>query len=216
MPTIDALYRGTAQPLGPQGKPSAIVKTAVEGPVAISHEGLAGDQQVDLKHHGGPDKALHQYAQADYARLAEHFPELAHKLLPGTMGENFSVPEQDADTVCLGDIYQLGSARIQVSEPRKPCWKINARFDHPDLVKVIDTEGLNGWYFRVLEPGHVQAGDNFQLLERPNPAWPMARFWHCYRRGENLAELHEAASLPGLSNLWQQKMMDILDRKRAR
>jgi len=205
--TISAFYQGTPQPFGPQSRPSAICKTPVEGPVEITFDGLPGDQQADLKHHGGPDKALHQYAEQDYLALAEQFPALAAKLQPGTIGETLSTPDLHGDNVCIGDIWQLGSARIQVSEPRQPCWKINSRYDEPALVKFLDSQALIGWYFRVLEEGTAQAGDDMVLLERPEPQWSISRFWQLYRNpAADTDELNSARELTGLSTLWQQKV----------
>lgn len=214
--TITDLYQGKAQPLGPHGKPSAIVKDAVSGPVSITFDGLAGDEQADLVNHGGPDKAVHQYSALEYQQLATAFPALEQQLRPGTMGENFSTPQLCASDVCIGDIWQLGSARLQVSEPRKPCWKINARFEEPALVKFIDSQGLSGWYFRVLEEGSACAGDTFERLSQLNPDWSIARFWQLYRsKTPAITELEAAIALPGLSALWQQKMTDILNKQRG-
>lgn len=209
--TITAFYQGTPQPLGPQGRPSAIVKARVNGPVRITFDGLPDDQQADLKHHGGPDKAIHQFAQQDYETLAEHFPALAHKLQPGTIGETLSTETLHGDNVCIGDIWQLGTARIQVSEPRKPCWKINSRYEESGLVKVIDSQALTGWYYRVLDEGEAAAGDAMVLLERPEPQWSISRFWQLYRDADaNPAELEIAHQLNGLSELWQQKITERL------
>ncbi|MBY4675703.1 MOSC domain-containing protein [Marinobacterium arenosum] len=207
--TVDALYRGQIRTLEPSGKPSAIFKTAVEGPVEITVEGLTGDEQADRRFHGGPDKALHQYAQPDYRKLAAAFPQLASQLQPGSLGENLSCAELDGDNVCIGDIFQLGSARIQLSEPRRPCWKINHKFDCAELAGHIEAQGLTGWYYRVLEPGCAQAGDNLKLLERPNPDWPLNRFWQLQRSKQPaIAELTKASRLYGLSEPWQKKLAD--------
>lgn len=155
----------------PDGTPTGIFKRERTEPVWLGAAGLAGDAQADRRVHGGPDKALHQYPVAHYARLAAAFPQAAPLLVPGSMGENLSVPGWDETNVRIGDIFRFGGARIQVSMPRKPCWKIDRRFGAEGMAmkNFIAEEGLTGWYFRVLMEGEVAPGCAFELLERPAP-----------------------------------------------
>lgn len=155
----------------PDGTPTGIFKRECMGSVWVGAAGLAGDAQADRRVHGGPDKALHQYPVAHYARLAAAFPQAAPLLVPGSMGENLSVPGWDETNVRIGDIFRFGGARIQVSMPRKPCWKIDRRFGAEGMAmkNFIAEEGLTGWYFRVLMEGEVAPGCAFELLERPAP-----------------------------------------------
>lgn len=204
---ITALYCGRSEILLPENKPSAINKHPVSGPVAVKTLGLEGDQQVDLKHHGGPDKALHQYAEPDYLKLANTFPEVAEQLKSGALGENFTVPDLDCTQICIGDIFQLGSARIQVSEPRQPCWKINSKLGIKGVTKYIDDNAIIGWYFRVLETGEAEAGSDFKLLERCNSEWTIEHFWRNFRDRElSLATATQMSELNGLSTFWKERM----------
>ncbi|MDP2811169.1 MAG: MOSC domain-containing protein [Rhodocyclaceae bacterium] len=152
------------------GTPTGIFKRECTSPVWLGTEGLVGDAQADRRVHGGVEKALHQYPVAHYARLAAAFPEAAPLLVPGSMGENLSVPGWDETNVCIGDIFRLGEARIQVSQPRKPCWKIDSRFGTDGMMQMIAAEGLTGWYFRVFEEGEVAPDCAFERIEHAGGA----------------------------------------------
>lgn len=169
------IFTGGISTLPPDDTPTGIFKQERQGPVWLGAEGLEGDAQADRRVHGGPDKALHQYPVAHYARLAAAFPEATPLLMPGGLGENLSVPGWDETNVCIGDVFRLGEARVQVSQPRKPCWKIDRRFGAPGMMRMIGEEGLTGWYFRVIGEGRVTPGCAFELLERPSPALTVAQ-----------------------------------------
>ncbi|MDP1610119.1 MAG: MOSC domain-containing protein [Sulfuritalea sp.] len=124
--TVAGLYAGQVAQLAGDSRSSAIVKTAVSGPRLLTVEGLAGDAQADRRAHGGGGKALHHYPAEHYARLAAAFPEAQH-LAPGGLGENLSTRGVTEEDICIGDVFRLGGARIQVSQPRTPCWKIDRR-----------------------------------------------------------------------------------------
>jgi len=122
-----ALFTGGIQPLPTSGRPTGMFKAPVAGPVELTVEGFVGDQQADRRVHGGPDKAVHLYPARHYVSLANSFPEIAAALVPGALGENLSAADIDERDVRIGDIWQLGGARLQVSQPRSPCWKIDER-----------------------------------------------------------------------------------------
>ncbi len=142
---------------------SAIAKAPVVGPVAIGSLGLAGDAQADTKNHGGPDMAVHLYPRDHYNRWQSEIGD--HPLLaaPNAFGENIVAGGIDETQVHIGDRFRLGTALLEVSQPRKPCWKIEHRFDCKGMVAHILRSGWCGWYFHVLEPGSAQAGN---ILER--------------------------------------------------
>ncbi|MEJ2409375.1 MAG: MOSC domain-containing protein, partial [Novosphingobium sp.] len=156
-------------------KPSAIAKTPIAGTVRVRRLGLDGDEQADLRVHGGPDKAIHHYPHDHYAFWREVLDD--HPLLAdyGAFGENIATTGMTEETVCLGDRYRLGSALVEVSQGRQPCWKLDHRFDgrpvNARMVKVRRT----GWYYRVLEEGEVSAGDTIELLDRPHGDWSVVR-----------------------------------------
>lgn len=202
--TVAAVQTGPVRPLGPKAVPSAIVKTPVTGPVAVEPFGLAGDALGDPARHGGVDKAVHVYPRAHYADWARHLPARADRFIPGAFGENIVLDGLTEADVCIGDRFDLGTAQVELSQARQPCWKLNLRFDLPDMARQVQDSGRTGWYLRVLVPGRVAAGDRMVLTARPNPGWDLARVQHLlYRDATDRAALAEFARLAGLSNSWQ-------------
>ncbi|HVD00161.1 MAG TPA: MOSC domain-containing protein [Candidatus Dormibacteraeota bacterium] len=158
---------------------SAFFKEPVAGPVRLGRTNLDGDRQADPRVHGGPDMAVLAYS-------AEHYPLWREELGiaqigPGGFAENFTISGQDELTVSIGDVYRVGGALVQVSQPRGPCYKISYRWKRPDLLGRCESNGRHGWYLRVLEEGPVEAGDAVDLLERPNPGWTVRRAADAYR-----------------------------------
>jgi MOSC domain-containing protein YiiM len=148
------------------GKPitSGIVKQPVTAPsIFLNTLNLDGDRQADLTVHGGRDKAV-------YAYPVEHLPpwndELGTDFGPGTFGENLSTAGWLEDDVCIGDVWSWGQARLQVSQPRSPCYKLATVTGRPDLLKRLVRTGRTGWYLRVLQPGTVPAAGPIQVMER--------------------------------------------------
>lgn len=203
---VAAILTGCTQPYGPNGELSAIAKTAVDGAVAIGSSGLQGDQQGDTRHHGGPDKAVHHYACEHYAYWQRQLPQTAgRRWAASTFGENLSTTGITEQDVCIDDIFKLGTAVLQVSQARQPCWKLNIRFGVADMALRVQSSGKTGWYYRVLTPGYAQAGDTLALIERPQPHWPLSRLLHyLYTEPLNLAALTDISQLPNLPTSWRQ------------
>jgi len=194
-----SLRIGRVQAFGPAGQPSAIGKQAVNDRVVVSKLGLAGDEQADRLHHGGIDKALHHYPCEHYAAWARELPVQADLFTAGGFGENLSTLGLDESNVCLGDVFQIGNAMLQVSQGRKPCWKLNQRFGVTDMARRVQDSGRTGWYYRVLAEGEIAPNDELTLIERPQPDWPLARLikviYHDQPDREALAALAELAVL---------------------
>jgi MOSC domain-containing protein YiiM len=166
--------RGEVGSDSPMSRPwySGIFKEAVKGRIRLNALNLVGDAQADLKNHGGSFRAVLSYAAAHYPVWSE---ELAMPDLPyGAFGENFTITELTEETVCIGDIYAIGDVRIQVSQPRQPCWKLARRWNLKDLTARVYQHGWGGWYQRVLVEGEVEAGMPVTLLERPFPQYSVA------------------------------------------
>jgi MOSC domain-containing protein YiiM len=203
---IRTVLTGVAAPLGRSGRSSAIAKRPVPGPVALGTLGLHGDEQADRRHHGGPDKAVHHYALNHYGFWRGALPEQAAAVLaaPGAFGENLSTLGITEADVCVGDVYRAGSALLQVSQARQPCWKLDHRFGVAGMARRVQASGRTGWYYRVLEPGQVAAAQALQLLDRPCPDWPLARLLRAvYVDRMNRADLREIAGLAPLSASWR-------------
>ena len=195
--TICDVLAGKAVEFTRSGSRSAIAKSPLEGRQRITALGIAGDEQGDLRVHGGPDKAIHHYPADHYDRWRDDIG--AHPLLdaPGAFGENISTHGMTEDAICLGDRFRLGTALVEVSQSRQPCWKLSDRFAVPDMARRVQDAGRTGWYYRVLEEGDVQAGDRMTLEARPHPAWPLARLIDLlYRRSPEPALLRDVLVLP--------------------
>ena len=148
-------------------------KEPVGGRLFLSTTGLEGDGVADKRWHGGPEMAVLAYAAEHYGGwLAETG---LTSMTPGGFGENLTIDGHSEANVCIGDIYELGSARIQVSVPRAPCRHIDRRHRQKGLCDLSRSSGRVGWYCRVLQEGDVGAGDSILLIERPLPQWSVER-----------------------------------------
>jgi len=205
-PVILTLLAGPAVPFGPPGQLSAIHKLPLAERMPVGREGLLCDQQGDRMRHGGVEKALHHYALEHYPAWLEAHPQLASVLKqPGAFGENISTLGMTEDDVCIGDVYRAGSVLLQVSQPRRPCWKLNRRFGMEDMARQVQDSLRTGWYYRVLEEGEVAVGDALQLVQRPLLDWPLARVLRCFFHATlDYAELEGIANLPELTDSWRQ------------
>lgn len=201
--SLASVQVGRVRPLGPDGVPSAFVKHPVDGPVAVEPMGLAGDAQADLSVHGGAEKAVYGYGLPAYDGWRADHPH--HAWGPGIVGENLSFETLTEESVCVGDIFVIGSARLQVCQPRQPCFKFALRFADPGLPKAMVKNGRCGWYFRVLEPGALQAGDTASIVERPNPDWPVLRLFRMITgKAVARADLDALETLEGLASQWRR------------
>jgi len=202
---VRELRVGRTAPLGDSGALSAIDKQKVAGPLAVNHFGFAGDEQADRKHHGGPQKAVHAYAVAHLPLWRKELPDQAGRFRPGAFGENLVVDGVTEQDICLGDRWRLGTALLEVSQGRQPCWKLNLRFGVSDMAYRVQTGGRTGWYFRVIEPGVVSASDPGILLARPHGDWSLARVSHLlYHDRLNRTALTDLAAIPGLPESWRR------------
>ncbi|MET1411950.1 MOSC domain-containing protein [Roseibium sp. HPY-6] len=169
--SILALYEGSPEHRWEGKAPSAIRKSRRQGPREVTPTGLAGDRQADLEAHGGPDKALHIYPSEHYEDWLEAFPQTPQTFRPGGFGENISSTGLTEENLCIGDVLEAGQVRLQISQGRQPCWKLNLHTDNPAMAASFQKSGKTGWYVRVLETGVLQEGDRLSLVERPCPEW---------------------------------------------
>ncbi len=204
---IVSLQVGLPRLIDPHGQPwtTATFKDPVSGEVWLAAAGLAGDGHADLENHGGADKAVLVYSDEHRERWREEtFPD---GLPAGAFGENFTVQGLTEANVCLGDSFDVGTARVQVSQPRQPCWKQARRYGVKDLVAQIVRTGRTGWYLRVLREGLVEAGDVMTLLDRPHPDWTIERANYVMHVDKLNRELSlELAACPTLAQAWVKSL----------
>jgi MOSC domain-containing protein YiiM len=202
-----SLFIGQIQALPVSGRPTAMYKTQVQGPIELGVEGFVGDQHADLRVHGGPEKAVHLYPSTHYAKLAAQFADVAPLLVRGSMCENIATADLDEHDVRLGDVWQLGSALIQVCQPRNPCWKIDERFGCDGIALFIDQHLLTGWYWRVLQTGTVNSSDSLVLHEAASQAPTLHQAMMLWREHRpDLDALSQLAETPGIAKVWQDKI----------
>ncbi|MFN3273165.1 MAG: MOSC domain-containing protein [Paracoccus sp. (in: a-proteobacteria)] len=199
------LLTGRAAALPGSDALSGIVKAPVDGPLALGTEGLEGDEQADRRVHGGIEKAVHHYPFDHYAAWQAELGALPALAGPGGFGENISTSGPSEATVAVGDIFRLGTALLQVSQGRQPCWKLNRRFGTPDMARRVQQSGRTGWYYRVLAPGIAAPGDRLELVDRLAPDWTLHRLWHAlYVDRLNRGELQGIAALDVLAEGWRK------------
>lgn len=201
---LRSLRTGRVAPLGPRGVASGITKQLLDRPVVLTMTGLAGDEQGDTRHHGGIEKAVHHYPFDHYDAWIADIG--AHPLLagPGAFGENLSTDELTEADVAVGDVFSLGSAIMEVSQGRQPCWRLNERFDDRTMARRVQATGRTGWYYRVLASGVVAPTDTLELISRHSPQWTIHRIWRVlYEDTMNREELEGICKLPKLSESWR-------------
>ena len=206
--TLVSVQAGRPRKLDFEGKAwrSAIYKERVAGRVALTPTNIEGDRQANLKFHGGPDKAVCCFP-------AEHFDYWREALGRGTdfsfgaFGENFTLQGLTEDRVCIGDTFAVGSAVVQVSQPRQPCINLARKWDCAEMPATMIEAGHTGYYLRVLTPGEVGAGDALTLLKRPHPEMSItvANGILYDKAGGESARLALIA-LPELSEAWRQTL----------
>lgn len=187
---------------------TAINRHPIAGRLALGVEGLAGDRVSDRNVHGGPDKAVCCYPR-------EHYPYFASKVgrelgLP-SFGENFTTEGMLETGVCLGDTYRVGTALVQVSQPRQPCFKLARKHNEPRMIEWVNERAFCGFYFRVLQTGEVEAGDALELVDRRYADMTVQRMMRI-RLGDEGGEL-EAARLAGATELsasWRAYFQSVL------
>lgn len=154
---------GKVQPIQ-NGKPSGktgIFKMPSVEPVMIFPLGVENDAIVDTKNHGGLDQAVYVFTTTDYAWWSGH---LGKELAPGTFGENLTISDLESASLNIGDQLRVGAVLLEVTSPRIPCVTLAARMEDPKFVKKFRRAERPGVYCRVIEPGHVKAGDPVEVI----------------------------------------------------
>ncbi len=190
---------------------SAINKYPLGTAMEITPLGLSGDEQADQRYHGGVERALHYYPNEHYDYWQNRFP--GNALFAGSgFGENLSGTGLTEANTRVGDIFRLGQALVQVSQPRSPCFKLNARFAVNNFSLLMQQTGFSGWFFRVLEPGLVAPEDSLVLLESPCADITLERVLKlAYLDPLNQQELEVIQNCALLADSWRDKVKKRLE-----
>jgi len=188
---------------------TGIFKTPVQGRVMLRELNLDGDGQADLTVHGGVHQAVYVYPVEHYDYWKEKLGR--NDLTFGQFGENFTVAGMLEDQIHIGDIFRIGEAMAQVTQPRVPCFKLAMKMQMPQFPKLFMASGRTGFYLRVLKEGEVGAGDAIERIDiDPEPMSVQEVFRLAFVDQENRAALEKAVDLRGLSPGWQSMFEERL------
>ncbi len=143
---------------------TGIYKEPINGPIFLGKTDVKGDEVTDRKHHGGEFKACYLFSENQYDYWKGLYPNLDWNW--GMFGENLTVEDLNEDDIQIGDIYKVGEALVQITQPREPCFKFGYKFGNQNALKQFIDKGYSGTYVRILQEGYVTAGDEFQLTEK--------------------------------------------------
>jgi len=190
---------------------TGINKAPVQGRVAVRRLNLDGDRQADLTVHGGVDKAVYAYPAEHYEYWQEQFPEMD---LPwGMFGENLSLTGLFEDTLHIGDQLQVCTARLMVTQPRLPCFKLGIKFERDDIIKRFLASGRTGFYFAVLEEGEVAAGDAISVLHRDERQVKVADIVRLYREDKyNVELMRRVIAVEALPEEWRDYFQERVEK----
>ncbi|SIO67905.1 MOSC domain-containing protein YiiM [Singulisphaera sp. GP187] len=187
---------------------TGIFKDPVDGRIPLRGVNLAGDAQADLSVHGGPDKAV-------YAYPLEHYDDwqavLGRNLSPGAFGENLTTEGITEDSVHIGDEFRVGTARLVVTQPRMPCFKLGIRFGDPTMVKTFLRAGRPGIYFGVREEGEIGPGDTIdRVFEEAHRVTVSAMLQLILNRNADPIQLRRVLEVSALAAVWREEFKDRL------
>ena len=181
------------------GRPvrTSIFKTPVSGARKVSFTNIEGDEQSDLNVHGGVNKAVYAYDLSHY----DHWKKILQRedWQYGMFGENLTTRGLVDNEVKIGSIYQVGTAKFQVIQPRFPCFKLNIRFALQDMIERFMEQKRNGIYFKVVEEGVIDVNDGIKLIATSSCDVSINEYVNCYySKGSNKSVVKALLSFPGL------------------
>ena len=188
---------------------TGIFKEPVNERVMLRTLNLDGDQQVDLKGHGGIYKAACVYTIENYEHWKQELGRTDFKI--PQFGENFTVEGMTEDKIHVGDVFRVGAAVVEVTQPRVPCYRLGLKMNDPRFPKLFLRSCRVGFYLRVLEEGEVGAGDTFELVKKDAEHLTVRKVCHLYYFDkENLEDTKRAVRIEALSPGWREGFEDRL------
>jgi ferredoxin-NADP reductase/MOSC domain-containing protein YiiM len=216
MPRLLSVNVGLPRDVAWRGKTvhTAVWKTPVQGRRMVRRLNIDGDGQGDLAGHGGEHRAVfvyqidsYQYWQAQLGRNDFSY---------GQFGENFTVDGLPDGEVCIGDRYRIGTAVFEVTQPRVTCYRVGIRMNEPQMAALLVSHGRPGFYFRVIEEGEVEAGEEIvQVTAGPERMTIAEANALLYTPGHPRSQLERALRIPALSAGWRSSFQALLDPERG-
>ena len=187
---------------------TCIFKEPVSGPVAVHVLHLEGDHQADHRVHGGADKAVYVYPSEHYRFWRAEFPD---KPLPfGWFGENLTTEGLLEADLSIGDRLRIGTAEFQITTPRVPCYKLEAKFERDDIIKRFLASRRSGFYFRVLQEGDLAAGSGIELIAPDPDQLRVSEVAALEAGAEDPVLLRRAIQSPALTDGWRENFRQRL------
>ena len=191
---------------------TAIWKAPVQGKRMVRRLNIDGDGQGDLAGHGGEQRAVFVYQLDSYRYWQDQLQRTGFTF--GQFGENFTVDGLSDTDVCIGDRYRIGGALFEVTQPRVTCYRVGIRMDEPRMAALLVSHGRPGFYFRVLQEGEVEAGDEiFKVLEGPERMSVAEINELLYLPGHPRPKLERALRIPALSLGWRNSLQALLQQE---
>ena len=181
---------------------SGIFKKPVSQPILLDYLGFESDGVGDTRIHGGKDMAVCVYCVDHFSYWED---KLQREILPGSFGENLSVSNMSERAVNIGDVFEIGSSQVEVSQPRQPCHKLNKVFNDQSMACSIKKTGFSGYYMRVLKPGLVKPGTLIKKVYQGHYSIEKANAL-LRKGGTNIQQMQELISLKALSDNWREML----------
>lgn len=193
---------------------SAIFRKPVSDPVYLNEGGLTGDRVADKKHHGSPEQAVccHHLEHYSFWNDRYQLENTERALEPGQLGENWTLSGATEADFCIGDVYRVREAVVQVTNPRYPCWKQERRTKVPGFLQGVKDSQRTGFYFKVLEPGMVQVGNSILLEARPNPGLSIHQLNKLIHQSIDPDLAEKFLGLEELPEGWKSRLLKLLNK----
>jgi MOSC domain-containing protein YiiM len=155
---------------------TGIFKNPVSCPIFLDKDDVDKDSVIDRKYHGGNDKACYIFSEKHYQYWKNLYPNLNWNW--GMFGENLTISDLDESQIYVGDLYKVGEAVVQISQPRQPCFKLGIRFNTQQMLKQFIDYGYSGVYIKVVEKGNVKVNDKFELIKKEENSLSIKEIFH--------------------------------------
>lgn len=186
---------------------SGIGKSPVQS-IEVTRQSIIGDEVADHQHHGGPDRVVCLYAQEHYSYWEETFGK---KLVLPAFGENITAVGMTEEQVCIGDIYKIGDATLQITQGRVPCVTISHYNEENQLLKKLVETTLTGYFFRVLEPGTITLNSDITLLEKdPKEITVSFATQVLFHQKQDKAAIERILTVEALAEEWRVRFLKLL------